>query len=178
MKQGTWLKCHAHANWFFGGVPMRTVCDSLKTGVVKHPRDGEVVLNKAYEAHGLHRGPGASSSNRCSAAGSPPASPRNRRGPRGTYGAPATIRRTVRTRGPPMLDPETKRKIHEPAVPGMLDVLELTEPRRGCTSTIFCTQHPTVDRHGRMGGGTRAESAFDGIVVFCQLDLSKMSTGI
>lgn len=29
MKQGTWLKCHAHANWFFGGVPMRTVCDSL-----------------------------------------------------------------------------------------------------------------------------------------------------
>lgn len=33
---------------------MRTVCDNLKTGVVRHPWDGEVVLNEAYEALGRH----------------------------------------------------------------------------------------------------------------------------
>ena len=35
-------------------VPERTVCDNLKTGVVRHPREGEVVLNDAYEALGEH----------------------------------------------------------------------------------------------------------------------------
>jgi hypothetical protein len=39
---------------FFGGVPKRTVCDNLKTGVIRHPREGEVVLNDAYEALGNH----------------------------------------------------------------------------------------------------------------------------
>lgn len=39
---------------FWGGVPERTVCDNLKTGVVKHPREGEIVLNDAYEALGEH----------------------------------------------------------------------------------------------------------------------------
>ena len=33
---------------------MRTVCDNLKTGVKKHPREGEVELNEAYEALGRH----------------------------------------------------------------------------------------------------------------------------
>ena len=54
MKQNTWLMCHVHAWEFFGGVAVRTVCDNLKVGVVKHPRDGEVVLNEAYEALGRH----------------------------------------------------------------------------------------------------------------------------
>ena len=54
MKQNTWLMCHVHAWEFFGGVAVRTVCDNLKTGVVKHPRDGEIVLNEAYEALGRH----------------------------------------------------------------------------------------------------------------------------
>ena len=54
MRQNTWLTCHVHAWGFFGGVAVRTVCDNLKVGVIKHPRDGEVVLNEAYEALGRH----------------------------------------------------------------------------------------------------------------------------
>ena len=54
MKERTWLRCHVHMYEYWGGVPERTVCDNLKTGVVKHPREGEVVLNDAYEALGEH----------------------------------------------------------------------------------------------------------------------------
>lgn len=54
MKQNTWLLCHVGAWEFFGGVAVRTVCDNLRTGVIKHPREGEVVLNEAYEALGRH----------------------------------------------------------------------------------------------------------------------------
>ena len=54
MKQNTWLLCHVHAWEFFGGVAVRTRCDNLKTGVIKHPREGEIVLNEAYEALGRH----------------------------------------------------------------------------------------------------------------------------
>lgn len=54
MRQNTWLTCHVHAWDFFGGVAVRTVCDNLRTGVISHPREGEVVLNEAYEALGAH----------------------------------------------------------------------------------------------------------------------------
>ena len=54
MKERTWLKCHVHMYEYWGGVPERTVCDNLKTGVVKHPREGEIVLNDAYEALDEH----------------------------------------------------------------------------------------------------------------------------
>lgn len=54
MKQNTWLLCHVHAYEFFGGVAVRCVCDNLKTGVTKHPKEGEVVLNEAYESLGRH----------------------------------------------------------------------------------------------------------------------------
>lgn len=56
MKMDTWLRCHVHMYEFFGGVPVRTVCDNLRTGVKKHPhpKDGEVVLTDAYEALGNH----------------------------------------------------------------------------------------------------------------------------
>jgi len=54
MKQDTWLICHIHMYEFFEGVSVRTVCDNLKTGVVAHPRDGDIILNDAYEALGLH----------------------------------------------------------------------------------------------------------------------------
>lgn len=54
MRQRTWLRCHVHMCAFWGGVPARTVCDNLKTGVVEHPREGETVLNEAYEALGEH----------------------------------------------------------------------------------------------------------------------------
>ncbi len=54
MKQDTWLKCHIHMWEFFGGVATRTVCDNLKTGVISHPREGDIILNDEYEALGMH----------------------------------------------------------------------------------------------------------------------------
>ncbi|HJG31213.1 MAG TPA: transposase [Collinsella ihuae] len=54
MRQRTWLRCHVHMYEYWGGVPERTICDNLKTGVTKHPREGEIVLNDAYEALGEH----------------------------------------------------------------------------------------------------------------------------
>ena len=54
MKMDTWLRCHINMYHAFGGVPVRTVCDNLKSGVVKHPRDGEIILTDAYEALGTH----------------------------------------------------------------------------------------------------------------------------
>ena len=50
MKQDTWLKCHIDMFEFFGGVPIKIVCDNLKTGVIKHPKEGEIILNEAYES--------------------------------------------------------------------------------------------------------------------------------
>jgi transposase len=48
MRQDTWLRAHvAMFDWFGGSVP-RIVPDNLKTGVISHPRDGEIVLNDAY----------------------------------------------------------------------------------------------------------------------------------
>ena len=54
MKERSWLRCHVHMYEYWGGVPERTICDNLKTGVVRHPREGEIVLNDAYEALGEH----------------------------------------------------------------------------------------------------------------------------
>jgi transposase len=54
MKMDTWMRCHVRMYESFGGVPIRTICDNLKTGVVKHPREGEIVLTDAYEALGTH----------------------------------------------------------------------------------------------------------------------------
>lgn len=54
MKQDTWLRCHVNMYEFFEGVTIRTVCDNLKTGVLSHPKEGDIVLNEAYEALGSH----------------------------------------------------------------------------------------------------------------------------
>jgi transposase len=54
MKEATWLNCHVHMFEFFGGTTARAVCDNLKTGVVKHPREGDIILNESYEALGNH----------------------------------------------------------------------------------------------------------------------------
>ena len=54
MKQKTWLGCHIHMYEFFQGVPIRLVCDNLKTGVIKHPKEGDIILNDNYEALGQH----------------------------------------------------------------------------------------------------------------------------
>ena len=54
MKEATWLRCHVRMFSRFGGSTPRLVCDNLRTGVVSHPRDGEVVLNEAYRALAEH----------------------------------------------------------------------------------------------------------------------------
>ncbi len=54
MKMDTWMRYHIRMYESFGDVPVRTVCDNLKTGVVKHPKEGEIILTDAYESLGLH----------------------------------------------------------------------------------------------------------------------------
>lgn len=54
MKMESFLRCHIHMYEYFGGVPTRTICDNLKTGVVRHPKAGEVVLTEDYAALGSH----------------------------------------------------------------------------------------------------------------------------
>lgn len=54
MKETSWLNCNVHMFEFFGGSTVRIVCDNLKTGVVSHPREGDIILNEAYEALGNH----------------------------------------------------------------------------------------------------------------------------
>lgn len=48
MKQDTWLRAHVAVFGWFGGSVSRIVSDNLKTGVIKHPAESEVVLNDAY----------------------------------------------------------------------------------------------------------------------------------
>lgn len=54
MGQNAWLRCHVVMYEWFGGSAPRLVCDNLKTGVVSHPREGEVVLNDAYRSMAEH----------------------------------------------------------------------------------------------------------------------------
>lgn len=54
MKQDTWLRCNVHMFEFFGGSTVRVTCDNLKTGVISHPREGDIVLNDRYEDFGNH----------------------------------------------------------------------------------------------------------------------------
>lgn len=54
MKMDTFIRCHIHMYEYFGGAPIRTVCDNLKTGVVSHPKEGEIILTDDYAALGSH----------------------------------------------------------------------------------------------------------------------------
>lgn len=54
MKQTTWLRCHVHMFEYFNGVPLRITCDNLKTGVIKHPKEGDIILNEEYDALAQH----------------------------------------------------------------------------------------------------------------------------
>jgi transposase len=54
MRQESWLRAHAAMFSFFGGSVPRLVPDNLKTGVISHPREGEVVLNDAYREMAAH----------------------------------------------------------------------------------------------------------------------------
>lgn len=50
----SFIRAHIHMYGFFGGVTTRLVCDNLKTGVVSHPKNGEILLTADYEALGEH----------------------------------------------------------------------------------------------------------------------------
>ena len=54
MKMDTFIRCHIRMFEFFQGVTTRLISDNLKTGVVSHPREGEIVLTADYEALGHH----------------------------------------------------------------------------------------------------------------------------
>ena len=54
MRQDSWLRCHVAMFEAFGGSVAQIVCDNLKTGVIKHPREGEIVLNDAYREMATH----------------------------------------------------------------------------------------------------------------------------
>lgn len=54
MKMNTWIRCNIHMFEYFGGVTARIICDNLKTGVVSHPKEGEIILTEDYEAFGNH----------------------------------------------------------------------------------------------------------------------------
>ncbi|MGP5602897.1 IS21 family transposase [Corynebacterium casei] len=56
MSQSSWLRAHVAMFEAFGGSVPRIVPDNLKTGVIKHPRDGEIVLNDAYREMAAHYG--------------------------------------------------------------------------------------------------------------------------
>lgn len=54
MRQESWLRAHTAMFEFFGGSVPRLVPDNLKTGVISHPKEGEVVLNDAYREMAAH----------------------------------------------------------------------------------------------------------------------------
>lgn len=54
MKMDTWINCNIHMFEFFGGSTIRIVSDNLKTGVVSHPKEGDIILTEAYEQFGEH----------------------------------------------------------------------------------------------------------------------------
>lgn len=50
MKLPNWIMAHVHMFEYFGGAAEVLICDNLKTGVIKHPKNGNVVLQKDYQA--------------------------------------------------------------------------------------------------------------------------------
>lgn len=56
MKEQSWITAHVHMFEYFGGVTRVLVCDNLKTGVLRHPRDSEAQLQKDYAALGNYYG--------------------------------------------------------------------------------------------------------------------------
>ncbi|MBE7073471.1 MAG: IS21 family transposase [Ruminococcaceae bacterium] len=56
MKQTTWVQCNVNMLRFFKGVPLRIRCDNLKTGVISHPKEGDIVLNDQYINFAEHYG--------------------------------------------------------------------------------------------------------------------------
>lgn len=56
MKLPNWITAHIHMFEYFGGTTRTIICDNLKSGVIKHPATGDVVLQSDYEAFANHYG--------------------------------------------------------------------------------------------------------------------------
>lgn len=56
MNQDSWMNCNVNMLNYYGGIPLKIVCDNLKTGVIEHPKKGEVVINEEYLAFGEYYG--------------------------------------------------------------------------------------------------------------------------
>jgi len=40
MDQDAWINCNVNMLNYYGGSPLKIVCDNLKTGVIEHPKQG------------------------------------------------------------------------------------------------------------------------------------------
>ncbi|MGL5978661.1 MAG: IS21 family transposase, partial [Erysipelotrichaceae bacterium] len=56
MKAAAFLTAHIHMFEYFGGVPKIIVCDNLKTGVLKHGANEDIILNPSYQNLAEHYG--------------------------------------------------------------------------------------------------------------------------
>lgn len=56
MNESVWLSCHVNMFEYFGGVLLKITCDNLKTGVISHPGNGDILLNEAYLLLAKHYG--------------------------------------------------------------------------------------------------------------------------
>lgn len=56
MKEESWINAHIHMFDYFNGITRFLIPDNLKTGVTKHPKDEEAVLNQRYQEMADHYG--------------------------------------------------------------------------------------------------------------------------
>ena len=56
MSEPVWIKAHTNMFQYFKGVTPTLRCDNLKTGIVKHPKNGMYVLQKDYKALAAYYG--------------------------------------------------------------------------------------------------------------------------
>lgn len=50
MNQDAWIQLNVDMLNFYKGIPVKIVCDNLKTGVLSHPKNGPIELNPEYLA--------------------------------------------------------------------------------------------------------------------------------
>lgn len=48
MNQESWMNCNVNMLNYFGGSPLKIVCDNCKTAVISHPRCNDIELNEEY----------------------------------------------------------------------------------------------------------------------------------
>ena len=144
---------------YFGGTPVRIVCDNLKTGVTSHPSKGEIVLNEAYLSLGQYYSvaivpAGIRKPKHKASVGGICRQNRNRTEIAIHQILPKHMRNAILSCA---LGIEACKQTYRV-------LYELFEQRTGVHPTIFVGQYPIEEWHGRLGGGTQADSIMDRIV--------------